>query len=106
MWTVYSEFPAVVRIIGGPCPPVILNQDAVRCPSVASAELLPGTYFLFVAPVAFIDLPCSSNHNEYTAALTCEAPCPADINGPGGGPNGVVDVDDLLKVINNWGACK
>jgi hypothetical protein len=104
-WTVYSEFPAVVRIISGPCPPVILNQD-VNCPSVASAELFPGTYFLYVAPAAFIDFPCRSSHSEYSAALTCDVPCPADINGSGGGPNGFVDVDDLLKVINNWGACK
>jgi hypothetical protein len=29
--------------------------------------------------------------------------CPADI-APSGG-NGVVDVDDLLAVINSWGAC-
>jgi hypothetical protein len=29
--------------------------------------------------------------------------CPADIAPPGG--DDVVDVDDLLVVINNWGAC-
>lgn len=32
-------------------------------------------------------------------------PCPADINGPGNLPNGQVDVDDLLRVINSWGFC-
>ena len=31
-------------------------------------------------------------------------PCPADIAPTGG--NGIVDVDDLLAVINAWGACE
>jgi hypothetical protein len=40
----------------------------------------------------------------------CDLPvtCPADIAPPGGGPgggggDGVVNIDDLLEVINNWG---
>ena len=32
----------------------------------------------------------------------CEQLCPADIVPPGG--NGLVNIDDLLAVINNWGA--
>lgn len=38
----------------------------------------------------------------------CSTPssCDGDIaGGPGNGPDGTVDVDDLLKVINNWGPC-
>lgn len=32
--------------------------------------------------------------------------CTGDVTGVGGGaPDGVVDVNDLLAVINNWGAC-
>jgi hypothetical protein len=31
--------------------------------------------------------------------------CRGDITGPGGMPNGVVDTDDLLAVINGWGPC-
>jgi len=30
--------------------------------------------------------------------------CPADIS-PSGMPNGIVNVDDLLAIINAWGAC-
>jgi hypothetical protein len=33
-------------------------------------------------------------------ATRCPNPCPADIDG-----NGTVNVDDLLAVINSWGAC-
>ena len=32
----------------------------------------------------------------------CPSDCPADISPDGG--SGTVDVDDLLMVINNWGA--
>jgi hypothetical protein len=31
--------------------------------------------------------------------------CEGDITGAGGLPNGVVDTDDLLAVINSWGVC-
>ena len=37
-------------------------------------------------------------------SVSCLKPCLADISPEGG--NGVVDVDDLLEVINEWGACK
>ena len=67
---------------------------------------MAGDYTLFVAPAAFVAFPCGGDNNDYVATLTCEFPCAADIDGPSGGPNGVVDVDDLLKVINNWGTCK
>ena len=38
-----------------------------------------------------------------SVSVPCEEPCPADIVPPEG--NGVVNVDDLLLVINNWGPC-
>ena len=34
----------------------------------------------------------------------CSAACPADI-APPGSPDGQVNIDDLLQVINHWGAC-
>jgi len=40
----------------------------------------------------------------YVFVLSNPPPCPADI-APSGAPNGVVNVDDLLAVINAWGAC-
>jgi hypothetical protein len=105
-WDVKSEFPPAVFIIEG-CPGTILAPGFLyHCGSMASTELVAGTYLALVAPGAFVDLPCDSGNNDYVATLFCDIPCPADIQGPGGGPNGVVDVDDLLKVINNWGACK
>jgi hypothetical protein len=105
-WTVNSEFPAVVFILNGDCPAVLLGQGVGNCPAVATAELFAGQYTVFVAPAAFIDMPCGGETNDYVGVLTCEGPCPGDIAGPTGGPNGVVDVDDLLKVINNWGPCR
>ena len=39
-----------------------------------------------------------------TITLSEIVDCPADI-APVGSPNGSVDVDDLLAVINGWGAC-
>ncbi|MCZ6834765.1 MAG: FG-GAP repeat protein [Planctomycetota bacterium] len=35
----------------------------------------------------------------------CLPICPADITGPGGVPDGVVDVEDLLVLLAAWGAC-
>ena len=39
----------------------------------------------------------------YTFALDCESLCPADITGPDGDPDGVVDVLDLLELLAQWG---
>jgi hypothetical protein len=106
-WEVNSEFPSVIFILNGDCPAVLIGQGVGNsCPSVATAELFAGQYTVFVAPAFFVDLPCGSENNDYVGVLTCDGPCPGDIAGPGGGPNGIVDTDDLLKVINNWGACK
>jgi hypothetical protein len=105
-WVVANDFPATTFILSSECPPAILATGIGQLPVVASASLIPGQYFAFVAPAVFFDIPCENQFNDYFASLGCDIPCPADIQGPGGGPNGVVDVDDLLKVINNWGACK
>jgi hypothetical protein len=106
-WSVNSEFPAAVFILNNVCPPALLAIGAGTCPNVATAELFAGTYVAFVAPAAFNCLPCGGDLNDYTATLTCDGPCPGDIAGANdGGPDGTVDVDDLLKVINNWGDCK
>ncbi len=35
-----------------------------------------------------------------------EPACPADFTGPSGIPDGVVDVNDLVGVINQWGICE
>jgi hypothetical protein len=35
--------------------------------------------------------------------LICVQPCPADVTGGSGG-DGIVNIDDLLFIINNWGA--
>jgi hypothetical protein len=37
--------------------------------------------------------------------IRIKSSCTPDIAGSGGVPNGIVDVDDLLKVINDWGTC-
>jgi WD40 repeat protein len=43
-----------------------------------------------------------ADRNGNNVLDVCETPCIADISDP---QNGVVDVDDLLEVINNWGDC-
>jgi hypothetical protein len=67
--------------------------------AVASAILEPGDYRMVVGPAIFNGLPCGSGNNGYVATLTCDV-CFTDIN-----DNGVTDVDDLLMVIDGWGAC-
>jgi hypothetical protein len=116
-WSVFSNMPTVAFILNDDCGAlVLLAAGQGLCPVRAQASLMPGTYIAFVAPAVFADLPClKDGSNDYLAVLTCEAPridaaCPGDIAGGGGPPdfnlpNGTVDVDDLLKVINNWGDC-
>jgi hypothetical protein len=105
-WTVASEFPSVAFIINGDCPAVIIAAGVGNCPTIATAELFAGQYTAFVAPAAFVDVPCGGENNDYVATLECDGPCAGDISSVGGSPDGVVDVNDLLKVINSWGPCK
>jgi hypothetical protein len=105
-WNVNSEFPPAVFVVQG-CPGTILAAGLVNgCDTTASVELAAGTYLAFVAPAAFVNFPCGIGNNNYVAQLTCAQPCAGDIIGASGSPDGAVNVDDLLKVINNWGACK
>lgn len=41
-----------------------------------------------------------------TGRIVVEPPsCPTDSTGPGGSPDGLVNVDDLIKLLAAWGAC-
>lgn len=104
--TLNSEFPGVSFIIADGCPPVIIAQGVGQCPTVATANGLgPGTYVAFAAPAAFDGAPCGGDNNDYTLTLECIDPCGGSSCQGDTDGDGDVDVDDLLNVINGWGAC-
>jgi glucose/arabinose dehydrogenase len=37
--------------------------------------------------------------------LQCASPCPYDVTGPEGAPNGEVDVNDFFGLLQHWGPC-
>ena len=84
-WTVEAEFEVVIGFVetdplgSGDCADSTgyLSPYAVtpKCePASVSMCVPPGTYWVFVAPADFYDLPCDSN-NDYVATLTGED-CP------------------------------
>ena len=115
-----SEFPAQIFIGDGTCDTIYTIAASAfggNCqPASATAEVEPGTYYLFVAPgtdVLAIDhgIGCFDDKgefvegggfpNRYSAAASC-APilpdCPADLDG-----DGTVGVADLLLLLAAWG---
>ena len=119
-WTVSSEFPAQIFIVDGTCDTIYTIAASAfggNCqPASATAEVEPGTYYLFVAPgtdVLAIDhgIGCfdakgdfiegGAFPNRYSAAASC-APilpdCPADLDG-----DGTVGIADLLLLLAAWG---
>lgn len=76
-WSVDAEFPVAALIVNGNmgCEGLtIIGQglsDECGVPAVATATLIPGTYWLFVANQGFENSPCGFQ-NDYVAELTCE----------------------------------
>ncbi len=76
-WTVDAEFPVNALIIDGNmgCDNLVVYAQAAsdECgvPAVATATLIPGTYWLFVGNQTFEGSPCGFQ-NDYVAELTCE----------------------------------
>jgi glucose/arabinose dehydrogenase len=77
-------------------PPDGILRDIVCFGEDALGELyvvsLTGTIHKIIPAVPPTDDPCA------------EPACAADITGPGGGPDGVVDALDLLRLISQWGS--
>jgi hypothetical protein len=103
-WTARAEFRPQLWIVDGNhgCPGSVLSTAAAfECDEVTiTAFVSPGMYWVVIAPFGFTDsAACGA---PYVATLNPPSPCPADI-APQPSGNGVVDVDDLLMIINNWG---
>jgi hypothetical protein len=69
MWTVRAEFDVSAFILTGECPvaSVLESGSALPCSTIVlTSEILPAdTYFVFVAPTNYSNVPCG----EYTATL-------------------------------------
>ena len=102
-WSVQAEFRPRLWIVdaNAGCPGNVLATDAAfECDELAISALVPpGVYWLVIAPAGFTDSAACGTH--YVASLNPTSSCPADISPPNG--DGMVDVDDLLLIINNWG---
>jgi subtilisin family serine protease len=67
-------------------PTVLDSATADECEpvSLTSGCLSAGTYWLWVGPSSFYDLPCDGVNNDYVATLTCDTccilECPPDAN--------------------------
>jgi hypothetical protein len=100
IWTAEAEFRPRIWIVDAEagCPGTVLaTDDAFECEEVSvSAAVIPGTYWLVIAPWAFTDsATCPA---PYTATVTEPGACPADLNG-----DGTVGIADLLALLAAWG---
>ena len=110
--TVDAEFEAIVGIVetytpgSGDCDdstgyvsPYLVVEECET--AVIEATLTPGTYWFFIAPVAF-EYPCVAGPWDYTLDLACFECTDADVDGysPDGGPCGDIDCDDDNALVN------
>ena len=78
------------------------NCANVQCPQPTGACCLPSG----ACQGGVTQANCTASSGTYQgdntlcANVQCPQPCPGDVTG-----NGTVNVDDLLAVINGWGAC-
>ena len=116
-WTVNCGAPCVAFILTPEteCSNIAVlasgDSGGATCGSaVASADLSPETYGLFVSVGGaggtgiFDGYPCNSGFNAYTASVSAgpppPPPCITDFDG-----NGATDFQDLLQLLSNFGAC-
>ena len=74
-WSATAEFPVLIFIIDGSfgCGGLEIITSAVADPceeAMVTAELVPGTYWLFVSDQNFEGNPCG-DYNDYVAEVTC-----------------------------------
>jgi hypothetical protein len=71
---------AQLFILSSGCPGATLGTGSGSCPSVSTACLTPGTYYIAVLPSLFVTNPCNSGAlNDYSLQLTGvipTTPCP------------------------------
>jgi len=109
--TLISQFPGVCFIVDGiaECRPVVVGDigcgDFCENIAVASANLPPGNYAVFVATGMcdgsgiFEGFPCGSGFNDYVLEIACE-PCIGDCAAT---PDGIVGIVDFLALLAQWG---
>jgi hypothetical protein len=68
--------------------------------SATATNAAAGNYFIIIGANTFEGWPCSLNANDYELTVGAQLPCPADLNG-----DGVVDFNDILEVLSNFGPC-
>jgi hypothetical protein len=69
---------AQVFILSSGCPGATLGTGSGSCPSVSTACLTPGTYYIAVLPSLFVTNPCNSGAlNDYSLQLTGVIPTTA-----------------------------
>lgn len=99
-----GEFDMRVFLLTPVCPTTSLGTatSGTPCTTVifSAPGLAAGNYYIFAGTNVFTGVPCGS---DYILEAQANAPCPADI-APAGG-NGTVDIDDLLFLLGEWGAC-
>ncbi|MHC5007217.1 MAG: hypothetical protein ACYTGF_07670 [Planctomycetota bacterium] len=106
-----SDFPGVCFIVDGidTCSPVVVGDigcgDHCSNIAVASADLSPGNYVVFVSLGTcsgggiFEGFPCGSGFNDYLLEIACE-PCLGDCEVT---PDGIVGIVDFLALLGQWG---
>jgi hypothetical protein len=118
-WSVQSEFPSVFFILNSDCNDLQLlaqgSSEACGAAGTATANLAPGTYYLFVAPGTpaagiFDDYPCITAgadrfNNDYIATLTIGGggdPCAGFLRGDSSGDNAVnnFDIDPFVLALS------
>jgi len=86
-WSATAEFPVLIFILNGVCPPTAIGPAGVADPCVPVTLqqcLAAGVYRLFIAPSGFTGVTCGA---QYTATVACEpcTPPPSPCDDPNAG---------------------
>jgi hypothetical protein len=101
-----ATFDSKIAVYGASCPGAVSNL-AIACNDNSCGDDASVTFPVTNGQIYRVRVGGVNNAvGTGTMVISCvpaSSPCPADI-APAGG-NDVVDVDDLLAIINAWGAC-
>lgn len=98
-----ADFLTKIAAYEGGCPSE--SGSALACSVAACENILGTTLRVAVNEGDTIYLRIGGHlgaQGEGVMTITCDD-CPADFAGPGDAPDGVVNVDDLLSLLNAWG---
>lgn len=93
-----SDFDSRIAVYGPACP--VASNSAVACDDESCGKDAVVSFNVQFGQIFRVRVGGAVGESgSGTMIVSCDS-CPADIDS-----NGVVDVDDLLNVINNWGVC-